>query len=117
MTKDIIEKIEQVVKNECKKKTNFFGYTAWSHHIKNVEKNAQNLAKILKADYEICTLSALFHDFASVHKSNQYENHHIESGKLAEEILNRYNYPPQKIKQIKNASMNTALQKESKRPA
>ncbi len=101
MPKDIIEIIYQIVKKECGKKTNYWGYSAFTHHFKDVYKNAQSLAKKLGADYEICSLSALFHDFACVHKNNDYENHHLESGKLAEKILRKYNYPQEKIELIK----------------
>lgn len=98
--KNIRKTIENLVKKECKKHSNIYGYDAWSHHIAFVVKFSKMLAKKLKADREIVELAALLHDFGSI--KGDYENHHISGTKEAEKILKRLNYPQDKIKKIKH---------------
>ena len=98
----MIEEIKELVEKACKKDTNHFGYGVWSHHISSVVKYAKLLAKKLNADEEICEISALLHDYASVINKDWYPEHHIHSARLAEEILSRYNYPKEKIESIKH---------------
>jgi len=97
----IIKEIENLVKEACKKDTNYFGYGAWSHHISSVVKYAKVLAKKLNADEEICEIAALLHDYASVVNKDWYPEHHVHGARLAEEILSEYNYP-KKIEAVKH---------------
>ncbi len=100
-TADIIKKLAKIVERTCRRKTNYFGYGAWSHHIVSVVKYAKILARKLKADEEICEIAALLHDYASVLKKEWYPQHHIHSARLAEKLLSKYNYPPEKIEKVK----------------
>lgn len=97
----MISQITKLVKEACKQETNFYGYGIWSHHIIHVVKYAKELAKKLKADEEVVEIAALLHDYASIKDKELSEEHHIHGAKLAEEILKKYNYPREKIEQVK----------------
>lgn len=60
------------------------------------------LAKKYDADIEIVSLGTLLHDIALIKKVRRRSDHHINGAKIAEEILNKYNYPQEKIKRVKN---------------
>ncbi len=98
----MIEEVANLVEEACKKETNYFGYGAWSHHIYFVAKYAKMLAKELGADEEVCELAALLHDYASVLNKDWYPQHHIHSARLAQEALSKFNYPQEKIEQVKH---------------
>lgn len=98
----MIHDIERLVKQVCRKETNIFGYTIWTHHITQVVQNAKQLAKLLGADLEIVELAALLHDFASVKDKSLYEDHHINSAIEAEKILKSFDYPDEKIAAVKH---------------
>ena len=92
---------KKIVRDACKKKSNYFGYGIWTHHIKSVIKYATILAKRLNADSEVVEIAAIFHDYASVVDKKLYPKHHIHSAHLAEKILKKYKYPQPKINRIK----------------
>lgn len=98
----IAKNIEKLVEAKCREKTNFYGYRAWSHHIKSVVDSARLLAKKVGADEEIVEIAALLHDVASVSNKDWYEEHHIHSARLAEKILNEYDYSKDKIERVKH---------------
>lgn len=85
----------------CKKDSNIYGYSAWSHHIESVVKFALILADKLEADKEILEIAALLHDIGSVTNKDWYEEHHIHGARIAQEILEKYSYPEEKIKSVK----------------
>jgi len=105
MVRQQIEKIKKLVESTCRRKSNYFGYRAWSEHIVPVIYYAKLLAKKLKADVEIVELAAILHDYGSVSKNEWYLNHHIIGARLAEEVLRKYNYPPERIKQVQHCIM------------
>lgn len=98
----MIQEIAKIVEDTCKKETNYFGYGAWTHHILPVVKYAKLMAEKLEADQEIVEIAALLHDYASVKDRKLYEEHHIHGAKLADEILKKFDYPPDKIEQVKH---------------
>ncbi|MEA3430242.1 MAG: HD domain-containing protein [Nanoarchaeota archaeon] len=97
---DIVEEVRKYVKEECQKETNFFGMAAYDHHFVSMVKYAKQLAKETGADIEIVELAGWLHDIASI--LGDYDNHHISGAKYAEELLTKYNYPKEKIEQIKH---------------
>lgn len=97
----MIQEIKELVKETCKKETNYFGYRAWKEHILPVVKFSKILADKLNADKEIVEIAALLHDYSSVLNKDLYSEHHIHSAKLAEDILKKYNYPKERIKKVK----------------
>ena len=101
-SKNIIKNIGKIVENACKKDTNAYGNGSYSHHILTVVKYSKMLARKLKADMEIVEIAALLHDYASVVNKKWKENHHIYGSRLAEEVLKKYNYPKDKIEQVKH---------------
>ena len=101
-----IKQISDLVERECKKKSNYFGYGIWSHHIISVVKYAKLLAKKLNADIEVVELAALLHDYSSIKNKDFYEKHHIHSAKLAEEILIEFDYSKDIIEKVKNCILN-----------
>jgi len=97
----MIKDIEKIVEEACKKESNYFGYRAWKYHIVPTVKFAKILAKKMNVDEEVVELAALLHDYSSVLNKDFYPEHHIHSAKLAEDILNKYNYPKEKIEIVK----------------
>ena len=91
---NIVEKIKEYVKDECNKhkKESKDGYDFWNEHIKYVYDKALLLARKYDADMEIVSLGALLHDIALIKKVGRRSDHHINGAKIAEEILNKYNY-------------------------
>lgn len=97
-----IEKIRKLVEEECKRDSNIFGYEIWTYHILSVVKYAKLLARKLGADEEIVEIAALLHDYASIKDKDYYEKHYLLGVKEAEKILKRFNYPQEKIEEIKH---------------
>jgi uncharacterized protein len=102
----IINDLTILVENACKIKNNIFGYGIWSHHIKPMIPLGQKLADEYGADREIVTIAILLHDLAAIEDENNYKEHHIIGAKRAEELLKKYNYPTEKINQIKLCVLN-----------
>jgi uncharacterized protein len=81
-------------------------YDFWNNHIKYVVSEAVNLAKAHKADLEIVELGALLHDVALVAKVGTKADHNINGAKLAEELLQKYDYPIEKMKRVIGCVLN-----------
>lgn len=99
---NIINIIADTVESACRSRRNVFGYGIWSHHILSVVEYAKMLAVELGADVEVVQLAALLHDYAGVVDYANYKNHHIVGMELAEDLLDRYGYPLDKIEQVKD---------------
>lgn len=99
--KSIIKEIETLVESACKKSTNHFGYSIWTHHILLVVKYSKLMAKKIGADEEVVEIASLLHDYAGISDYSLQDDHHIHGAKFAEEILSRYDYPKNKIELIK----------------
>jgi len=97
---EIIQNIKKEVEKECKKQSNIYGYDIWEHHILKVTSLSRILARKLKADKEIVELSAFLHDIGAI--KGDPENHHISGAKEAEKILKQFNYPQEKINEVKH---------------
>jgi uncharacterized protein len=95
-----VEKVRKLVEKSCRSPKNFYGYSAWTHHIALVEKYGIILAKKLKADLEIVRLACLLHDYSCILDKKYYTHHHFYSAKITNKILNQLNYPPNKIRHI-----------------
>jgi putative nucleotidyltransferase with HDIG domain len=96
MNTDIIHKY---VMEACKNRV--LGTDFFDQHILVVVNFADQLAENLGADREIVNLSAYLHDIAAVLDFNNRKNHPITGADLAEQILSRNNYPPEKIIKVK----------------
>lgn len=102
---DMIDEIKEDIKRRCESPNNFFGYGSYEH-IKSVAKNAVELAKVYKADVEVCEIAGWLHDIASITDYKLYEEHHIYGAAMAEDILKKYDYPEDKIELIKLCILN-----------
>lgn len=96
----MIDEIEKIVEDACKRDSNSFGYGIWSHHIVFVAKYAKQLAEKLGADSEIVEIAALLHDYAGIKDIAMAEEHHIYGAVEAERILNEFHYPQAKIQSV-----------------
>jgi len=96
----IINEVEKIVREACAKENNVFKY-ALDRHFVPVVMNARKLAQKLGADEEIVVIAAWLHDYASVYDKNLVAEHQIHSQRLAEEILNKLNYPKDRIEKVK----------------
>lgn len=74
------------------------------YHIIPVVKNAKKLAEDLNADIEVVEIASYLHDVTRI--LGDVKNHHITGAEYAEKFLNKYNYPNEKIIQIKNCIRN-----------
>ena len=75
-------------------------YDFWNEHIKYVYTESIELAKKYNADEEIVGLGALLHDIALIKKVGTRAEHHINGKILAEEILEKYSYPKDKMTRV-----------------
>ena len=98
----MIDNIAKLVEDTCRSENNYFGYGAWTHHIQHVVKYSKLMASKPNADKEIVEIAALLHDYASVKSFELYEEHHLHGAVLAEEILKGYDYPQDRIDQVKH---------------
>ena len=100
---NITSTIAKIVERDSKKKSNYFGYSAWTHHIKVVADLSVKLAKKVKADCEIVELAAYLHDYSAIIDAKKfYPEHHLHSARLAEDILKKLNYPKNRIDLVKH---------------
>lgn len=111
MIKELTKRIEA----DYKKETNYFGYGAWTHHILLVVKYSKLMAKQHGADEEIVEIAALLHDYAGVLDYKLYQDHHIHSAQVAEQILREHQYPLNKIEKVKDCIMNHRGSTDSQR--
>ena len=94
--------IVDAIENEVKEKIEEYklnaedNYDFWNEHIKYVYIESRKLAEKYGADIEIVKLGALLHDIALICKVGERKDHHINGKILAEEILNKYDYPKEK---------------------
>tara|TARA_Y100000310_G_C20407049_1_gene680170 strand:- start:73 stop:612 length:540 start_codon:yes stop_codon:yes gene_type:complete len=83
----------------------------WENHVKSVVKYSKILAKKMKADKEICEVSAWLHDIIKI-KHSKAKSHHIKGSIEAEKILKNLNYPEDKIKKIKQCILTHSSDKK-----
>lgn len=102
---NMIENIKQDIKRRCESPDNFFGAGSFEH-IESVANNAVKLAKLYKADAEVCEIAGWLHDIASITDYKLYKDHHIHGANMSEEILKSYNYPTDKIELVKLCILN-----------
>lgn len=102
--------ITELIKEELLKRTEEFkeqdGYDFWGDHIQYVVENAVYLAKKYDADVEIVELGALLHDIAMPSNICSREEHHIYGEKIAQELLEKYHYPKDRIERVKQCVLN-----------
>jgi len=93
MVTNMIEKVREIVKNECEE-------WDWKYHIMPVVKYSNRLARELSVDEEIVELGALLHDIGRIRYGG--ENHEKTGVLEAEKILRELNYPQKTIDEIKH---------------
>jgi uncharacterized protein len=101
----MLQEIQADIKVRCEGWANHFGPRAY-HHIESVAKNAIYLAKFYGADAEVCEIAAWLHDIASITDNSLYKDHHVHGANMAQEILDSYNYPQEKIDLVKLCILN-----------
>ena len=99
---NIIEIIkEEIIKlSEEYKNTSLDKFDFWNEHVKYVYEEAVILAKKYDADLEIVSLGALLHDIALIKNVGTKKDHHINGKIIANEILNKYSYPKDKLERV-----------------
>jgi uncharacterized protein len=106
MNQELIRELSQIVETACKSKNNKFGYGIWSHHIKPMIEISRILSKKYNADEEIVLIATLLHDLAGISDSTHIEEHHIYGAIDAERILNKYEFPTNRIEMVKKCIIN-----------
>lgn len=105
MRNDIIEYLQKEIRLRCESPANKFGIGIY-YHIEAVVKNAGLLAERFGADKEIAVIAAWLHDIASITDYSLYKMHHIHGAEIAEELLNGFDYEPEKIKLVQECIKN-----------
>ncbi len=101
-TQELVNHLYSLVEKACCSLHNKFGYSIWQNHVLLVVKYAKLLAQQLRADEEVCEISALLHDYAGILDFNLYEDHHVHSARIAHELLLKLEYPKDKVEHIKH---------------
>jgi putative nucleotidyltransferase with HDIG domain len=81
-------------------------YDMWEEHVKFVLQEALCLARKYGANSEIVELGAMLHDISLIAKTGTRKDHHITSAEMAETILEKYQYPQDKIAKVKMCVLN-----------
>ena len=105
MRNDIIAYLQKEIRLRCESPANKFGIGIY-YHIEAVAKNAELLAERFGADKEIAVIAAWLHDIASITDYSLYKMHHIHGAEIAEELLNDFDYEPEKIKLVQECIKN-----------
>ena len=75
-------------------------YDFWNEHIKYVYTEAINLSELYNADKTIVELGALLHDIALIKRVGDKKDHHKNGAKLAREILEKNDCPPEILDKV-----------------
>lgn len=105
MRDDIIKYLKEEVYSRSIKPENKFGIGCY-YHIEAVVKNASELADKFGANKEVVIIAAWLHDIASITDYSLYEMHHIHGAEIAEDILKKFDYEPNKIDLVKECIKN-----------
>jgi len=89
-------------------------YNFWEQHVKYVVKEAISLAKEYGADLEIVELGALLHDVALMANVGERKDHHVNGANIAKDILNKVNYPKERIESVVGCVLNHRSSKNTK---
>lgn len=103
MRNDIINYLKEEIYSRAIKPENKFEIGVY-YHIEAVAKNAEILADQYNADKEVVIIAGWLHDIASITDYSLYEEHHIHGAKIAQEILERFDYD--KIELVKKCIIN-----------
>lgn len=101
-TQDIIKSVKELVKERSFSSQNIFGPETWETHFIPVVKNALLVAERVGANKEIVEIAAWLHDIASISNKDHVKDHHIYGQEYAQQILSEFNYPQNKIDQVKH---------------
>lgn len=101
---DIVDEIRTFVEKECKKSSSKYGYEPFLFHFIPVVQYAEELVDELGGDKEVVLLAAWLHDIGSIIYGRH--DHHITSAKIAEDKLNEFGYPVEKIEMVKKCIQN-----------
>lgn len=96
---DTIAKVKRFVKSECQKPTSKYGYEPYPYHFIPVVKYSLELADKLRGDREVVEIAAWLHDIGSIIHGRA--NHHITGAKIATNLLQKLQYPPEKIELVR----------------
>jgi HD superfamily phosphodiesterase len=99
----LISRIAGLVEDACRRPTNTFGYTIWSHHIRPMARIAPELARLHGADEELVLIAALLHDYAGIKDSSMIAEHHAHGANEARAILMEADYPQDRISVVEDA--------------
>ena len=99
---NIVEKVKEEIIKLCEeyKNNSLDKFDFWNEHIKYVYEESIELAKKYDANLEIVSLGSLLHDIALIKNIGTKKDHHINGKILANELLNKYNYPKEKLERV-----------------
>lgn len=103
----MIQKIRSMILDLCKNQK-----WDWENHILSVVKYSKQLAQQLDADIEICEVSAWLHDISKL--KGKKDDHPVTGSEDAANILKSFNYPQDKIDQVKHCILTHSTDSPSK---
>ncbi|MEI8143803.1 MAG: HD domain-containing protein [Candidatus Berkelbacteria bacterium] len=104
MNRELVKKIQNYVKTESLKKTSKYGSEPYFCHFMPVVKYAKLLQKKYGGDAEVIEIAGWLHDVGSLVYGR--ENHHITSAKIAVELLEKLDYPKEKMELVEKCILN-----------
>lgn len=117
---DIVKTIrEEISRLNHKYMTEVQDYDFYNEHIRLVVNNAMVLADKYDADKEIVELGALLHDIALLRRTIDDDyvvvkgDHHKIGAEIAVDMLERLNYPEEKIERVRKCVYNHRSSKNS----
>lgn len=105
MRTDILNYLNEEIREKCESPSNFFGEGIY-YHVRAVVKNAVALAGKYGADQEVVEIAAWLHDYASIIDYKYYEEHHIHGAAMAGKLLESMDYPTVKIELVQKCILN-----------
>ena len=105
---DLVKAIKQMVKVDCMSEKNLFDKSFYFLHLNVVEKYTQELCRFFPANNEILQIASYLHDISAIRNFDCLATHHIESAKIAADILcNKMN--DNEIKLLEDAITNHSM--------
>jgi hypothetical protein len=96
----VTKAIQDFVHGECQLPSNRFGPAFFDEHVLQVVGHGRTLAAALGADPLVVELAAYLHDLSAIRDFSCIPTHHLESAKIARDLLRAQGLPERTIDAI-----------------
>ena len=97
----IEQKMQSYTRELCEQETNILTPHFYAEHIALVSDYADQLGRELGGDPEVIELASCLHDISAIINFNTLPSHHLESANLAADLLEKHDYPREKIDHVR----------------